>query len=384
MDFDFSEEQELIQQAAAQFSQARLEPIAAALDRGEAKSRFKENLKALAELGFMGLNVKGAYGGSEAGTIAFSLAITEIAKSCAATAVTVSVTNMVGEVIQAVGSEAQKSEFLPKLCSGDYLAGSFCLSEADAGSDPSRMKTRALRDGDDWLLTGTKSWITSGAYAGLFVVWAVTDPDAPSGKGISCFLVEADRAGIEIGPAEDKMGQVGSETNTVIFEGCRVPSSAMLGSLNDGFRIAVGELAGGRIGIASLALGIGSAAIDYAIEYAGQREQFGQTIASMQGPQWMLADAATELEAARWLTLNAAYLKDAEQPFSKQASMAKLFASERANQACYTALQLAGGLGYTRSAPLERYSRDVRVTSIYEGTSEIQRLIIARALLADT
>ena len=383
MDLSLTDEQQMIQSTARQFADAELVPTAAKVDRDGDRSGFLARLKQLAELGFMGLNVEAEYGGSEAGSIAFSLAITEVARACASTAVTMSVTNMVGEVIQAVGNEAQKRRYLPRLCSGEYSAGGFCLSEAGAGSDPSGMKTRAVKDGDSWVLNGTKMWITSAEYAGVFVVWAVTDADAPKGKGISCFLLLSYTPGISLGKAEDKMGQHGSATNMVIFEDCRIPASALMGSLNDGFRIAVSELAGGRIGIASLALGVGQAAMDYARQYITEREQFGQKIASMQGPQWMMADAYTELEAARLLTMNAAYLKQGGQAFSKAASMAKLHASETVNKVCYTAIQLMGGVGYTREYPLERFARDARVTSIYEGTSEIQRVIIARELLRE-
>ena len=245
------------------------------------------------------------------------------------------------------------------------------------------MKTRAQRDGDSWVLNGTKMWISSAEYAGVFVVWAVSDADAAPGKGISCFLVEAGTPGLSIGRGEHKMGQCASSTNPVIFEDCRVPANALLGTENDGFRIAVGELTGGRIGIGSLALGVGSAAIDIARNYVREREQFGRKIAEFQGIQWMLADSYTEREAARLLLMNAAWLKDHGQPYAKAASMAKLYATEWANRACYTALQLMGGVGYTREYPLERLARDARVTSIYEGTSEIQRVIIARELLKE-
>ena len=385
MHLTLTEEQRLIQDMARKFAVAELEPIAAQLDRDKdpANNRqlFLANLKLLAELGFMGLNVSSDYGGSDAGVVSFSLAITEIAKACASTAVTMSVTNMVGEVIQAVANEEQKQQYLPKLSSGDYAAGSFCLSEQGAGSDPSAMKTRAIKDGDHWVINGTKAWITSAEYAGVFVVWAVTDAEAPSGKGISCFLVEADTPGITIGKAEQKMGQHASSTNMVSFDNCRIPSSTLMGKLNDGFRIAVAELAGGRIGIASLALGIGFAAMDYAGKYCTEREQFGRSLASFQGLQWMISDAYTQLEASRLLIMNAAYLKDSDEPFNKAAAMAKLHASETGNKVCYTAQQLLGGMGYTQDCPLERYTRDVRVTSIYEGTSEIQRLIIARELI---
>ena len=382
-----TEEQRLIGDMARKFAIAELEPIAAQLDRNEdsAKNRqlFLANLQKLAELGFMGLNVNADYGGTDAGVVSFSLAITEIARACASTAVTMSVTNMVGEVIQSVANEEQKQQYLPKLLSGDYAAGSFCLSEQGAGSDPAGMKTKAVKEGDSWVVNGTKAWITSAEYAGIFVVWAVTDPDAESGKGISCFLVEADTPGVTVGKAEQKMGQHASSTNMVSFDNCRIPSSALMGELNDGFRIAVAELAGGRIGIGSLALGIGFAAMDYARQYTTEREQFGRSLASFQGLQWMMADAYTQLEASRLLLMNAAYLKDSGKPFNKAAAMAKLHATETGNKVCYTAQQLLGGMGYTQDCPLERFARDVRVTSVYEGTSEIQRIIIARELLND-
>jgi butyryl-CoA dehydrogenase len=309
--------------------------------------------------------------------------MTELGRGCASTGVTVSVSNMVGEVIQAVANDEQKQRYLPKLCSGEYAAGGFCLTEASAGSDPAGMKTRAHRDGSDWILNGSKLYITSGEYAGVFVVWAVTDPDAPKGKGISCFLVEADTPGLIIAKAEHKMGQKASATNEIVFDNCRVPASAMMGKENDGFRIAVGELAGGRIGIGSLALGIGLAAMDEARRYLVERKQFGQRLADFQGLQWELADRYTELEAARLLLLQAAWKKESGQPFAREASMAKLFATEKANAACYSALQLFGGAGYINDYPLERFARDARITTIYEGTSEIQRVIIARELLRD-
>lgn len=383
MDLSLTEEQSMIQDMARKFAQTELAPLAAKLDQEGDRDAFLANLKALAELGFMGLNVKAEYGGTEAGTVVFSLAITEVAKACASTAVTMSVTNMVAEVIQAVASEEQKQQYLPKLCGGEYAAGGFCLTESTAGSDPSAMKTSAVLDGDEWVLNGAKQFISSAEFAGVFVVWAVTDKEAKAGKGISCFLVERDAPGLIVSKAEHKMGQHASCTNEVVFDSCRIPKSALMGELNQGFKIAVGELAGGRIGIGSLALGVGMAAMDFGRQYMTERKQFGQPIANFQGLQWMMADGFTDLEAARLLLMSAADLKDKGLPFSKQASMAKLFASEKANQACYTALQMAGGYGYTKEFPLERYARDVRITSIYEGTSEVQRLIIARELLRE-
>ena len=376
-----TEEQQMIQDTARQFAVSELAPHAATLDEHEGRDILLANLKNLAELGFMGLNVKAQYGGTEAGVIAFSTAITELARGCASTAVTVSVTNMVAEVIQAVGNEEQRTTYLPRICSGEYSAAGFCLTETGAGSDPAAMRTRAVRDGDEWVLNGSKVFISSAEYAGCFVVWAVTDAEARKGKGISCFIVDNGLPGIDVSKAEDKMGQRGSATNVVTFTDCRIPASALMGSEGQGFKVAVGELAGGRIGVGSMALGIGLAAMDYARDYLGEREQFDAKIGTFQGLQWMLADRYTELEAARLLLMQAAWNKEQGLDFGTSAAMAKVFASEKANDACYSALQMMGGAGYIREYPLERLARDVRITSIYEGTSEIQRVIIARDLL---
>jgi alkylation response protein AidB-like acyl-CoA dehydrogenase len=381
MHLDLTEEQKLIQETARDFAQFELEPVAAELDRNGDDDRFYSNLKKLAELGFMGLNIKDEFGGTEAGSIAFSVAMTEIARACAATAVTVSVNNMVSEVIQVLGSKEQKKRYISKICSGEYLAGAFALTEAGAGSDPAAMTTTAVLDGDEWILNGSKIFITSGSFAGVFVVWAVTDPSARKGKGISLFLVEAGTKGLIIGKKEKKMGQHGSPTNELLFQDCRIPADALMGKLNDGFRAAVTELAGGRIGIGSLALGIGLAAMDQATQYSLERSQFGKKISEFQAIQWKIADMYTALEASRLLLMSAAYKKEQGRSFAKEASMAKLFATETANKACYEAMQIFGGYGYTNDFPIERYTRDARITTIYEGTSEIQRLIIAREIL---
>jgi alkylation response protein AidB-like acyl-CoA dehydrogenase len=379
--FELTDEEKMIQETAAKFAKRELEPVAAKLDKTKDRSILLGNLKKLAELGFMGLNVSPEYGGAGTNTVAFSLAMTELGRACASTTVTASVNNMVCEVIQAVGTEEQKHKYIPKICSGEYPAGGFGLTETMAGSDPSGMQTSAALDGDHWVLNGRKIFITSGEYAGVFVVWAVTDKSAPKGRGISAFLVEQTFPGFSVGKDEEKMGQIGSSTNELIFEDCRVPKENMLGKPNDGFRIALAELAGGRIGIGSMSLGIGLAAMDYAKGYAKERVQFGQSIANFQAIQWMLVNRYTELEGARLLLLQAAHLKDQRKPYSKEASMAKLLATEAANRACYDAIQILGGYGYTRDYPVERLARDVRVCAIYEGTSEIQRLIIARELL---
>jgi acyl-CoA dehydrogenase len=381
INFSLTDEEEMIREAARRIAAERLAPLAERLDRGEGREEHLSNLKLLAENGFMALNVRSEYGGTEAGSVAFALAVEEIGCACAATGVATSVTNMVGEVIQAVGSDEQKRQYLPRLADGTYPAGAFCLTESGAGSDPAGMTTRARRDGNGWVIEGQKLYISSAEFAGLFVVWAVTDPQAAKGKGISVFLVEREAPGLVIGKAEKKMGQAGSPTNLVTFDGCRVPANALMGRDNDGFRVAVGELAGGRIGVAALSLGIARAAMDAAKGYVRERKQFDQPIADFQGIQWMIADREVDLEAARLLILQAAHLKDRRMPFSKHASMAKLFASEAAHRATDTAIQLHGGAGYIKDFPVERYARDARITRIYEGTSEIQRLIIARETL---
>lgn len=382
MNLDLTEDQKMIQDTARNFAKSELEPVAAKMDEQEDRPTFLKNLKKLAELGLMGINVNAEYGGSEAGVVAFSIAVTEIARACASTAVTMSVNNMVCEVIQAIGSEEQKKAYISKICSGEYYAGGFGLTETTAGSDPAGMRCTAVLDGNEWVLNGNKMFITSAEYAGVFVVWAVTDKAAKKGKGITTFLVENGLKGFTVGRAEHKMGQHASVTNELIFEDCRIPKDAMMGKPNDGFRIAAGELAGGRIGIGSLGLGCGLAAMDYATKYAKERRQFEQSITNFQAIQWMIAESYTELEAARLLLMNAAYNKEQGRYFARQASMAKYYATEAAERACYNAIQMLGGYGYTKEFPVERYARDVRITSIYEGTNQIQRLIIARDILS--
>jgi butyryl-CoA dehydrogenase len=255
------------------------------------------------------------------------------------------------------------------------------LTEIGAGSDPAAMRMSAVPDGDHWVLNGRKIFISSAEFAGLFVIWAVTDKEARKGKGISAFLVEPSFPGFWVGKDEKKLGQLASPTNEVFFDNCRVPRENLLGAPNDGLRIAASELAGGRIGVGSMALGIGLAAMDYATDYAKERVQFDVPIASHQAIQWMIADNYTRLEGARLLLLRAAFLKDQKKHYAKEASMAKVYATEAANKACYDAMQILGDYGYTQDCPLERFYRDVRATTIYMGTSEIQRLIIAREIL---
>ena len=377
MQLELSEEQKLVQQAARGFAQDRLAPLAAQIDREEKIP--DEILSGLAELGLFGVNVPEALGGAEAGVVAYSLAMQEIAAACASTAVTMAVTNMVGEVIAAFGTDAQKQRCNPRLCSGEWRAGSFALSEPEAGSDPGAMRTTATLDGDHWVIDGSKQWITSGDFAGVFVVWARTGEEGT--RGISCFLVESDAEGLSVGKHEEKMGLRGSSTTALHFEGVRVPKSALLGELNGAFKIAMMALDGGRIGIASQAIGIGDAALREGISYAKDRRTFGEPIANRQAIQWMIADSRTELEASRLLALRAAWMKENGQRFSREAAMAKAYASEAAWKVCDRAVQIHGGYGYTKEYAVERYLRDVRVTRIYEGTSEIQRIVISRDLL---
>ena len=381
MDLELTETQALVQKSARDFATRVIMPQAHDIDEHE---RFpKEILKGLAELGLMAVNVPEELGGAGAGVVAYALAMQEVARACASTAVTMAVTNMVGEVIARFGTDEQKKRHNPKLASGEYAAGSFALSEPEAGSDPGGMRTTARLDGDEWVIDGQKQWITSGAHAGVIVLWARTGDRAslPGTRGISCFLVEGGTPGLRIGKAEDKMGIRGSNTVSLQFDGCRVPKSALLGELNSGFRIAMMALDGGRIGISSQAIGIARAALEESVQYAKDRKQFGKPIADFQAIQWKLADMKTELDAAHLLSMRAASLKERGLPFSREASMSKLFATEMAVRVCNEAVQIHGGYGYTREFAAERHLRDVRVTTIYEGTSEVQRIVIARNVL---
>jgi alkylation response protein AidB-like acyl-CoA dehydrogenase len=382
MDLELGETQRLVQKAARDYAERVIAPEAAAIDREE---RFpRAILKGLAELGLMAVNVPEELGGAGAGAVAYALAMQEVARGCASTAVTMAVTNMVGEVIAAFGTEEQKKTYNPRLASGEYAAGAFALSEPGAGSDPGGMSTTARRDGGDWILDGQKQWITSGAHAGVMVVWARTgDRDKlPGTRGISCFLVEGGTPGLVVGKAEDKMGIRGSNTVGLTFDGCRVPESALLGELNGGFKIAMMALDGGRIGISCQAIGIARAALAESVRYSKDRKQFDKPIAEFQATQWKLADMQTELDAAHLLAMRAAWLKENRRPFSREASMAKVFATESANRICNKAVQIHGGYGYIREFAAERHLRDVRVTTIYEGTSEVQRIVIARSLVS--
>lgn len=381
MDFALNETQALVQRTARDYATRVILPLAASIDqRGEVPRGV---LLGLAGLGLMAVNVPENLGGAGAGAVAYALAMQEVSRACASTAVTMAVSNMVGEVIARFGTDAQKAACCPRLANGEWIAGSFALSEPEAGSDPGGMRTTATwRDGA-WVLSGVKQWITSGAFAGVLVVWARTAPEAthPGARGISCFLVPKGTAGLTIGRAEDKMGIRGSNTVALAFEDCRLPEGALLGEREGGFKIAMMALDGGRIGISAQAIGIARAALEESVRYAKDRRQFNRAIADFQATQWKLADMRTDLDAAYLLCMRAAWLKENERPFSREASMAKVFASEAANRTCNRAVQIHGGYGYTRDFAAERHLRDARVTTIYEGTSEIQRRVIARAVL---
>jgi alkylation response protein AidB-like acyl-CoA dehydrogenase len=377
MDLDLSDTQQIIVKTARGYAERVLRPVAAELDREE---RFPADaLRGLADLGLMGVNVPADLGGAEAGVVAYSLAMTEIARACASTAVTMAVNNMVAEVIARFGAEPQRRRYVPRITSGEYAAGAFALSEPEAGSDPGSMRTTAERVSGGWVLRGQKQWITSGAQAGVMVVWARTG--GPGTRGISTFLVEGGTPGLRAGKHEDKLGQRASSTVPLTFDDCFVPEDALLGEPEQGFRVAMMALDGGRIGIASLSLGIAVAAFEEAVAYAKDRRQFGRPIGDFQAIRGMLADSRAEIDAARLLALRAAWLKESGRPFTREASMAKLYASEAANRICNRNVQIHGGYGYVRDFAAERHLRDARVTTIYEGTSEIQRTVIARSVL---
>jgi alkylation response protein AidB-like acyl-CoA dehydrogenase len=377
VNLELSETQDLIVKTARDYVERVIRPAAADLDRNE---RFpRELLAGLADLGLMAVNVPASLGGAEAGAVAYALAMMEVARGCASTAVTMAVTNMVAEVITRFGTPEQRERHVPRLASGEHVAGAFALSEPEAGSDPGSMRTTAERTRDGYVLRGQKQWITSGAHAGVLIVWARTGD--PGTKGISAFLVDGGAPGLKVGKHEDKLGLRASNTVPLTFDECKIPADALLGQEQEGFKIAMMALDGGRIGIASQAVGIARAAVEEATAYARDRRQFGKPIGDFQAIQFLLADSRVELDAAQLLALRAATLKQAGRPFSSEAAMAKLFASESACRIVDRCLQVHGGYGYVRDFPIERHYRDVRVTRIYEGTSEIQRTVLARAAL---
>ena len=380
MSYKFTEEQIMIQSMVRDLARSEFAPKA--MERDKTKEFPVDNLQKLGELGLMGMMVPPEYGGSGADTVSYVLALAEVAYACASTAVVMSVHNsIVCESIMRNGTEDQKQKYLKRLATGEIL-GAFALTEPNAGSDPLRQSTKAVFDGDGYILNGTKRFTTTGKNAGLIIVTAKTDEEARH-KGISTFLVEQGTPGLTVGPLEDKMGLRASDTVDLIFEDCRIPAENRLGNEGDGFLIAMTGLDGGRIGIAAQSVGVAQAAFDAAVQYAREREQFGRSISKFQGLRWIVADMATEIEAARLMMLSAAEMKDHGENFTLQASMAKLFASEMVNRITAKAVQLHGGYGFTKEYPVERFYRDARVFTIYEGTSEIQRVVISNLVFKD-
>nr|WP_225777108.1 acyl-CoA dehydrogenase [Pseudomonas sp. Marseille-Q3773] len=372
-----NDEQQQIADAVRAFAQERLKPFAEQWDKEHCFPR--EAIAEMAELGLFGMLVPEQWGGSDTGYVAYAMALEEIAAGDGACSTIMSVHNSVGCVpILRFGSEQQKAQFLAPLASGAML-GAFALTEPQAGSDASSLKTRARLDGDHYVLNGSKQFITSGQNAGVVIVFAVTDPDAGK-RGISAFIVPTDSPGYEVARVEDKLGQHASDTCQIVFDNVRVPVANRLGAEGEGYKIALANLEGGRIGIAAQAVGMARAAFEVARDYANERQSFGKTLIEHQAVAFRLADMATKIAVARQMVLHAAALRDAGRPALVEASMAKLFASEMAEKVCSDALQTLGGYGYLSDFPLARIYRDVRVCQIYEGTSDIQRMVIARNL----
>jgi butyryl-CoA dehydrogenase len=380
MVFDPTDEQLMIQEMARSFAQKEVLPKAAELDE---TGRFPEELvRQMGELGLLGVAVPEEYGGAGMDNVCYAIAMEEISRACASTGVIMSVNNsLVCDPILTFGTEEQKRTFLVPLASGKHL-GCFGLTEPGAGSDAGSQKTTAVRDGGHYLVNGTKNFITNAPQADTCVLFTMTDREKKH-KGITAFILDMKTDGISVGKHEKKLGINASATASIILEDVKVPAANRLGSEGDGFKVAMHTLDGGRIGIAAQAVGIARASLEDALAYAKERKQFGQPIASFQAIQWMLADMATEIDAARLLTYRAAWLKDRKVRHSKESSMAKLYASEAAMRAGVKGIQIHGGYGYIKEYPAERHFRDAKITEIYEGTSEIQRLVIASAVLRD-
>ncbi|MBK8208087.1 MAG: acyl-CoA dehydrogenase [Planctomycetes bacterium] len=385
MRFELNEELALLQQTTRDFANTELKTVARRMDETEV---FELDVfKRMAELGLTGLTIPERFGGSgfyDQGMANQAACVTleEVNRVCASTGVTLSVhMSLFSSLLTKWGNEEQHQRVLPKVASGEWL-GAYCLSEAGSGTDAGSLVCEARKDGNEYVLNGSKLWITSAPYADVFIVFARTDK-AQKTRGISAFIVEGSRKGITIGKKEKKMGIRGSATSEVLFEDCRIPASNLIGEENLGFKIALDTLDGGRNGIAAQAVGIGRACLEDATEYAKTREQFGQPIANFQAVQWMLADMTMKLDAARLLMYRAAWLRDNGKPCTTESAMAKLFASEAANKAAKDAVQIFGGNGYSKEYNVERYFRDARITEIYEGTSQVQRIVIARNLLGD-
>jgi alkylation response protein AidB-like acyl-CoA dehydrogenase len=378
MNFQYNETHELIRETARKFAQEKLVP--GSIERDEKEEFPYEAVKELGELGFMGMMVPAEWGGSELDTISYMIAMEEISKADASCGVIMSVNNsLVCYGVNRYGTDEQKQRYLRSLAAGKTL-GAFALSEPEAGSDASNQRTVAVKDGNCYVLNGTKNWITNGLTADVVLVMAATDR-SKGAKGISTFIVEKGTPGFTVAKKEKKLGIRSSDTVSLAFEDCRVPAENRIGAEGDGFKFAMSTLEGGRIGIAAQALGIAQASLDASVAYSKQRKAFDRPISELQAIQFKIADMATNIEAARMLTLHACLLKDDDKPFGREASMAKLFASRVAVESALDAIQIHGGYGYVREYLVERYLRDAKITEIYEGTSEIQRVVIARSLL---
>lgn len=377
--FELNESQKDIQDIVRQYAQEKVKPLAEEIDR---EGRYPaENINGLTEMGIMGINIPEAYGGAGMDELTKCLVIIELAKVCASTAVIVDVHYLVSDIIMSMGTEAQKAKYLSMAAEGKL--GAFCLTEPGAGSDAGGLKTKAVKDGDDFILNGAKCFISNcGPHEGNhFVVIALTDPEKKTHGGMTAFLIDRDNPGLSIGKTEDKMGIRGSEVSELILTDCRVPADAILGKIGDGFKIAMIGLDGGRIGIASQAVGIAEGALEAGVKYAKEREQFGKPIAAKQGLQWYIADMATRLETAKLLVYEAADLRERGEDVTTVAAMAKLYAGEAACYITDLALQIHGGYGYMKDYAIERMYRDARITRIYEGTSEVQKMVISRNII---
>ena len=378
MNFTLTKEQELVRQMVRDFAVNEVKPIAAEIDVTE---RFPmENVKKMGELGMMGIPFPTEFGGAGGDVLSYILAVEELSKVCATTGVILSAhTSLCASLINENGTPAQKEKYLRDLCTGNKI-GAFGLTEPGAGTDAAGQQTTAVLDGDNYILNGSKIFITNGGVADTFIVFAMTDKSKGT-KGISAFIVEKGFPGFSIGKKEDKLGIRASSTTELIFENCVVPKENLIGREGKGFGIAMKTLDGGRIGIAAQALGIAEGALDEAIKYMKERKQFSRPIAAFQGLQWMVAEMSTKIEAARFLVYKAAWLKENKQPYSVDAARAKLYAAEVAMDVTTKAVQLFGGYGYTKEYPVERMMRDAKITEIYEGTSEVQKMVISGSLL---
>jgi len=378
MKLELNDQQKMIQKMVREFAEKEVAPIAAELDKKEEYPH--KTLEKMGKLGLLGIIIPTEYGGAGLDTISYSIIIEEISRKCASTGVITSVHNSLAAwPIIKYGTDEQKKKYLPILAKGEKI-GAFAGTEPNAGSDLGAMKTTAVLKGSKYIINGDKTFITSGPEAGIIIVFAVTDKNAGT-KGLSAFIVESKFKGFKVGSIFDKLGIKASKTSELIFDNMEVPKENLLGKEGEGFKIALSCLDGGRIGIACQAVGIAQAALDESINYSQQRQQFGKPISKFQAIQWMIADMATRIEAARWLVYNAAYKKDTGQRISKEAAMAKLFASETAMECVIKGLQIHGGYGYTKEYTIERLFRDAKITEIYEGTSEVQRMVISGNLL---